>query len=341
MRDIISSWRCEPETKYNDFNIPTMDGGQDQIVKWGTIRHNERQIIPYAEWKPENKIVLAFDPARTGDNSILSAMQVYEDPDYGICGDIVNCVNFIDTASRKKYKLDANKQVDLLRYYLTAYNGDNPDYEYIDQVLFDSGAGGSGVIYGDLLLNDFLGADGRTHHGLIDKTNDIYSGYAKTYRDAVDKLRLISPNKYRTQMVEEFIELINLGVIRFPYEYGGQEYLRIEKPQDDNKRGKSKDDAEEEVEVYYLSQDEKLSLSQIDLMKQEITSIYKTSNPENTSVRYALSKDKENKMHDDRFYTILLLSHRLYELRRSKTVRRNVKNTNTKDAFLVRAPKLK
>ena len=42
----------------------------------------------------------------------------------------------------KKYKLDANKQVDLLRYYLTAYNGDNPDYEYIDQVLFDSGAGG-------------------------------------------------------------------------------------------------------------------------------------------------------------------------------------------------------
>lgn len=142
MRDIISSWRCEPETKYNDFNIPTMDGGQDQIVKWGTIRHNERQIIPYAEWKPENKIVLAFDPARTGDNSILSAMQVYEDPDYGICGDIINCVNFIDTASRKKYKLDANKQVDLLRYYLTAYNGDNPDYEYIDQVLFDSGAGG-------------------------------------------------------------------------------------------------------------------------------------------------------------------------------------------------------
>lgn len=162
-----------------------------------------------------------------------------------------------------------------------------------------------------MLLNDFLGVDGRTHHGLIDKTNDLYTGYAKTYRDAVDKLRLINPNKYRTQMVEEFIELINLGVIRFPYEYGGQEYLRIEKHQEDTNKRKKDDDAEEEVEVYYLSQDEKLSLSQIDLMKQEITSIYKTSNPENTSVRYALSKDKENKMH--KLLCMYSIIHNLYK----------------------------
>lgn len=91
---------------------------------------------------------------------------------------------------------------------------------------------------------------------------------------------------------------MHLGVIRFPMEYSGQDFLRI--PKADTalaKRGVSGNDQEEEMEVYYLSQDEKVSLTQIDLMKQEITSIYKISNPENTSVRYALPKEKENKMH--------------------------------------------
>lgn len=142
-------------------------------------------------------------------------------------------------------------------------------------------------------MNNFIGIDNREHRGLIDRTNDIYAGYGKIYRDAVDKIRLIDPRKYRTQMVEEMIELMDLGVIRFPIEYNGQEFIRIPK-QTNSKRGS---DSEEEFEIYYLSQEEKVSFTQIDLMKQEITSIYKISNPENTSVRYALPKEKENKMH--------------------------------------------
>ena len=341
---VDSAMQENPEKARREYyNIPTMDGGQNQIVKWATIRRNEKLIIPHATWKPENKIILAFDPARTNDNSILSAMQVYEDPDYGTCGDIINCVNFVDTASKKKYKLDSNRQVDLLRQYLLAYNGDNPDYEYIDGLYVDSGSGGGGIsAYADTLLNNFLGVDGKNHRGLIDKTHDIYSGYSKIYRDAVDKIRLVDPRKYRTQMVEEMIELMNLGVIRFPMEYSGQDFLRI--PKDDKalaKRGGSGDEQEEEMEVYYLSQDEKISLTQIDLMKQEITSIYKISNPENTSVRYALPKEKENKMHDDRFYTCLLLSHRLYELRRAKAVRQRRKPESKIGAFQIRAPKIR
>ena len=318
------------------FNIPTMDGGVNQIVKWATIRRNERLIIPHATWKPENRIVLAFDPARTGDNSILSAMNLYEDPDYGLCGDIVNCVNFIDVASKKKYKLDSNRQVDLIRQYLIKYNGENPDYEYIDQFLIDAGAGGGGVsAYADTLLNNFVGIDNREHRGLIDKSNELYAGYGKVYRDAIDKVRLIDPRKYRTQMVEEFVELMDLGVIRFPMEYNGQEFIRIPKVET-QKKGSN----EEEFDLYYLSQDEKISFTQIDLMKQEVTSIYKISNPENTSVRYALPKEKENKMHDDRFYTCLLLAHRLYELRRDKAVKRRTKQKGSSFSMQIRAPKI-
>lgn len=312
-----------------------MDGGDDQIVKWGTIRRNEHIIIPYQEWRPTNRIVLGFDPARTTDNSILAAMNIVEDPVLGLCGDIINCINFVDTATRGKYKLDSNRQVALIRQALIDYNGDNADYEYIDSLNIDAGAGGGGVsAYGDRLLEDWVDSFGIKHRGLIDKNNDVYSGYAKTYRNAVDKLRLISPRAYRTQMVEEFIELMNLGVIRFPYEYNGQDFIRTPKSV------KNKSD-EEEFEIYNLSNEEKLSLSQIDLMKVEISSIYKFKNPEGTSVRYALPKEKENRMHDDRFYAILLCAHRLYELRRSESLVKRTLNKKTDDLLQIRAPKLR
>lgn len=106
------------------YNLPTRDGGNDQIIKWGAVRRNERLIIPYAEWRPDNNIVMAFDPARTNDNSILGIMNIVDDPEMGLCGDIINFVNFIDTASKNKYKLDSNRQVRLIRQYLQTYNGD-------------------------------------------------------------------------------------------------------------------------------------------------------------------------------------------------------------------------
>ncbi|MEY8365748.1 terminase family protein [Anaerovoracaceae bacterium 41-7] len=314
------------------FNIPTRDGGASQIIKWGAVRRNEHDIIPYAEWRPENKIVMAFDPARTNDNSILGVMNIVEDPELGLCGDIINFVNFVDTASRKKLKLDSNRQIASLRNYLLLYNGDNPDYEYIDSLLIDSGSGGGGVsTYGDRLLEDWRDSKGHKHRGLIDKTNEIYAGYSKRYRNAADKLRLINPSKYRTQMVEEFIELFELGVIRLPKEYNNQDFLRI--PQGNNQEDK----------IYYLSTEEKVMLNQIDLMKTEITSIHKTTNPDKTSVRYALPKEKENRLHDDRFYVMILLAHRLYELRREKSMRHKNKNNNKDISSLlqVRAPKLR
>ena len=83
------------------YNQPTRDGGVTQIVKWSTIRRNEKQIIPKLYWEKDLKICLSFDPSRTGDNSILSAMKIYQDKEIGWCGDIVNCVNMIDIASKK------------------------------------------------------------------------------------------------------------------------------------------------------------------------------------------------------------------------------------------------
>lgn len=327
--------RANPdECRKEYYNQPDTSGGVNQIIKWGTIRRNERQIIPYIDWKSENKIILAFDPARTIDNSILSAMQIYEDPEKGTCGDIISCTNFIDLASRKKYKLDSNRQLEEIRNIILAYNGPGLDYEFIDSILIDAGAGGGGTsTYADQLLNEFEDEYGKLHAGLIDTTHEIYAGYKKRYPNTVDKLRLINPKKYRTQMVNEFIELMELGVIKMPYAYSGAEFLKISKGVDANTQ-------EEILENYYLSDDEMINLVQIDLMKQEVAAIHKFSNAEHTSFSYALPKEKENKMHDDRFYCCLLMAHRLYEIRRGKMMKKKRDNSDIGRLIQFKAPKI-
>lgn len=295
------------------FNQATRDGGVNQIVKWGTIRRNECFYLPQLHFVPNTRIALAFDPARISDNSILSAMNIVNDPNWGYMGYIVNCQNFIDPNSKKGYKLDSNRQIEKIRESILLYNGQSNDYDNIDILLIDSGSGGGGVsTYGDTLLNDWIDKDGRKHRGLIDKSHDIYKGYEERYPNAIDKLRLLSPKKYRTQMVEEFIELIDLGVIKFPYEYK-QEFISM---------AKQIDDENQKMESYQLSTEEIIALQSIDIMKNEITSIYKYENAEKTSCTYALSKEKESdpNFHDDRFYTIIMLAHYLYGLRRGQII---------------------
>lgn len=317
------------------YNQPTRDGGVSQIIKWSVIRRNEHFTLPTLTWQPNSKIAIAFDPARTGDNSIIAVMNMYEDPDYGWCGDIINCINLIDIATKKKYKLDSNRQLEILRDTVLTYNGQNLDYEYLDVLLLDAGSGGGGVsTYADSLLNNWKDRYGKEHRGLIDASNDLYATYTKRYPDAMDKLRLLSPKKYRTQMVEEFIELMNLGVIRFPYEYSGNDFVRI-------KSGTDKINGDELFTTYDLSDSEKLALTHIDLMKNEITSIHKFTNQENTSVTYALSKEKENRIHDDRFYCAIMLAHRLYELRRGAKTRNASSGKQEQQMFSFRTPQLR
>lgn len=298
------------------YNQPTRDGGVNQIVKWGTIRRNETFYLPQLSYKPDSNIVLAFDPARTIDNSILGAMNITNHPDYGYIGEIVNCVNLFDKTSKKGFKLDSNRQIAEIRKYLSLYNGQHNDYVNIDCLMIDQGAGGGGVsTYADGLLNDWNGEDGKHHRGIIDSNHEIYAGYKSLYPNAIDKLRLISPRKYRTQMVDELIELMDLGVIKFPYEFK-QETISMVKKQEGTD--------EEIIEKYDLSDNEISALVNIDLMKTETTSIYKYENAEKTTKTYALAKDKENSMHDDRFYVLIMLAHRLYELRRGQVITNDV-----------------
>lgn len=298
------------------YNQATSDAGASAIVRWGTIRKNETFSLPSLSWEPGYEYAIAFDPARIGDHSIVGVMRMYQDHDYGWIGEICHCVNFIDTEADINVKLDSNRQLAGLRNILVDFSGNTAvDYEYIDQILIDAGSGGGGVsTYADGLLNDWEDDTGHIHHGLIDTTYDIYSSsnYVEMYPNAIDKLRVISPKKYRSQMFEEFIDLSNSGLIRYPKELDGDSVSYIE--------GQDKNGDDIWV-TKDLTPEEVLSLKNIDLMKTELTSITKTENAARTVSNYTMTRESTNTGHDDRAYVAIMLAHCLYQKRKGEALK--------------------
>lgn len=290
---------------YNKFQT---DGGESQIIKWSQIRRNETFLLPQLANHGKDKFALALDPARINDNSIISAMKIIYDDNIGYCGEIVNCINLIDLGKRKKAPMKTQDQIKTIKQMILDYNGQSPDYENIEAIMIDTGAGGGGIsAFADNFLEDWIDSKGETHKGFIDPTYDKYKDEVRNYPNASHILKLVDPKMYKKQMVEELIELMKLDLIKFPKEYDNKPEVAIPVDEKDS------------LEIKYrpLSIEEQVSLANIDIMKTEVTSIHKFENAERTNVRYALPKEKENRMHDDRFYTLIMLAHYLYELRRS------------------------
>lgn len=289
---------------YNRF---TTDGGDSQVFKRGVIARNSTNQLPQLFNKTnKEKFVLAFDPARSYDNSICSVMKVINDPNIGWYGEISNVVSMVDLEKKKKTPMKTPDQINYFKQMLLNYNGKAPDYENILAVMFDSGAGGGGIsAFADNLLDEWVDSNGTVHKGLIDLEHEEYKDYASKYPNAVNKLKLISPKKYKKQMVEELKELLDLDLIKFTKEYDGKGYINLII---DN-------DKERNIKEHHLTIEEEIALMNIDLLKEETVAIHRFKSS-NGNVSYELPKDKENKIGDDRFYTLLMLAHFLYELRR-------------------------
>jgi hypothetical protein len=118
-------------------------------------------------------------------------------------------------------------------------------------------------------------------------------------------------------MAKALEEMMELDLIKFSQSYDGRDYITYE----EDIKGKD----EVKLVKKMLSVEEQVSLANIELLKRETTTIQKTTNPEGTSVSYKLPKDKEATMHDDRFYTLIMLAFYLKELRRKNIVNKKKK----------------
>lgn len=294
-------------------NVFTTEGGNGQIIKRATIIKNSevRKPIMYNDYG--GKFVLAYDPARSFDNSVCMVGEIFLDELVGYKMNIVGGVSFADIAKKKRTPMRTPEQIELLKQMLLDYNGKQAsDYENIESLMIDAGAGGSGVNIADYLMENWYDKNNNPHKGLIDKIESV--DYLPKFPNAINKLKLISPQKYKKIIFDALIEMTGLDLISFTESYDGKGFIMI---------NEDKENPEKMLKTYNLTFEEELALINIDLAKEELVSMYRFDGT-NGNYRYDLSPDKSNKVGDDRAYCIAMLAWYLSELRRSHITNKQI-----------------
>lgn len=327
------------------YNIFTSDAGADAIFRRSMITKNSmvRPPILYNDTK-DRLFALAYDPARSLDNSFVLIGEYYKDSDDNWRMRIANGVNFADFSKKNKTPMRTPEQIQKLKELLLDYNGEGvDDYSNIHALYIDAGSGGGGVNIADYLMEDWYEKDHEgekkyLHKGLIDK--EVSEDYVKKFPNAVNKIKLLAPSMYKSIIYEAAIEMMRLDLIDFTAEYDNKSYLTM-LDIDDHEVKKIKKDLiqkykdknisqnelnkliEEELEdynlgstkIYKLSPEEEMGLVQIDALKEEMVNMVRKKR-ESGKDGFELSTEKQNKLHDDRVYCFCMLAYGLSELRR-------------------------
>ena len=344
---IETEMRTNPEKARREYYCQfTSDAGAAAIIKRGVIARNSEIRVPllYNDTN-QKKFVICYDPARSRDNSIILVMEIYWDDivnEYK--GRIVNCVNLVDIGKKRKTPMQTPDQVQYLKELILAYNGNAPDYENIEAIMIDAGSGGGGVNIADYLMEDWTDERGIVHKGLIDK--EYSSDYVSKYPNAIDKVKLMSPTQFKSIMCESLIEMMNMDLISFTVDYDHKGYLTIFET-DEKELDKEKKRIEKELRNQRIPEEElavkiqealknasciktkmvkldpyqEIALSNIDALKEEMVNIVRKKRDSGKD-SFDLIPEKQNKLHDDRFYCACLAAYYLSEKRRESIISR-------------------
>lgn len=272
----------------------------DQIIKASTIERNSTFVLPEITPKDNAKYIFGYDSAAIADNSILAMAKLLKDDSRGYYIQLANMVNFKDLGRAKgNRQMLYQDQLDEIRKYLVLYNGNNPEYQNIHKLAVDSGSGGGAHLYASSLFLNYKDPHDVEHRGIIDPI--YYEDKRRDYPNAYPILRMVEPTKWKNVMIKRLVELMDLGLIEFPQEYGNSGYVDIE-------------DSNGEVIRQYLSKEEELALINIDLCKEETKLIHRYTSASGNSI-YKTREDMARTVHDDRFYTLCLIANELYEIR--------------------------
>ena len=336
---IETEMRTNPEKARREYYCEfTSDAGMNAIIRRGTITRNSETRAPllYND-TGKKKFIIAYDPARSRDNSVILVMELYQNEDGEYKGRVVNCVNLLDVGKKIKSPMRTPDQIEYLKQLILDYNGDVPDYENIECVLIDAGSGGGGVNIADFLMEDWIDNKGKRHRGLIDK--EYSAEYVGRYPNAVNKLKLVSPSQYKSIIYEALIEMLDIDAISFTTDYDNKGYLTVfeadEKKLEKEKRriseelkakGVEGDDFSKKLEeelskascvntkVVKLDQFQEIALANIDAMKEEMVNMVRKKRDSGKD-SFELTPEKANKLHDDRSYTMALCAWWLSEKR--------------------------
>lgn len=349
--DIETALKTNPEKARREYYCEfTTDAGVDAIIRRGVVARNSETRVPLlSNDTGKKKFVICYDPARNRDNSIITVMELYYDENRELKGRIVNCINMIDISNNRKTPMQTPEQVQYLRQLILDYNGNAPSYGNIEKVIIDAGSGGAGKVIADMLMLDWTDSNGKQRHGFIDKKIDkeLGTGYARKYPNAIDKVMLLEPVKYKPIIYEAAIEMTNNNLISFTADYDHRGYLtllveddvenqKIKKSIEDRLRKEGLDDLNfnirlrEELKsssvlktkVVKLDPYQEIALTNIDALKEELVNMRRIKRDSGRD-SFELIPEKVNKLHDDRAYTFALAAYYLQERRMSKMLTAN------------------
>lgn len=354
---IDSDMRTNPEKARREYYCEfTTDAGSDAIIRRGVITRNEevRKPLLYND-TGDKKFVIAYDPARSRDNSVILVGEIYDyeqvDGSFDTRMRLVNCINLIDVGKKIKSPMQTPDQIEYLKKVILDYNAGADSYGNIVGIYIDAGSGGGGVNIADYLMPDWTDAAGIVHRGLIDKEYSVE--YVKKFPNAVDKIHLMSPTAFKSEMYEAMIELVNQDKISFTAPYDNKGYLTIFDV-DEEKLSKEKERISKELRKQKLNEKEfesrlsdelgkiqsintktvkldwqdEIALANMDALKEELVNMVRKKR-ESGKDSFELTPEKVNKLHDDRSYTCCMASFALMcERRKNITQRKRPTNTS-------------
>lgn len=362
---IESELRTNPDKARREYYCQfTTDAGTDAIIKRSTINRNEeiRKPLLYND-TGDKKFVIAYDPARSRDNSVILVGELYDfiqiDGSIDKRMRLVNCINLIDVGKKIKSPMQTPDQIEYLKKVILDYNGGADAYGNIEYILIDAGSGGGGVNIADYLMPDWTDKSGITHRGLIDK--EYSEEYVKKFPNAVDKIKLVSPSMFKSEMYEALIELTSQDKISFTAPYDNKDYLttfvideektkkrrkeiadrlRAEKVDESEFERRLTEELEQEMETERIKLDweDKMALANMDALKEELVNMVRKKR-ESGKDSFELTAEKMNILHDDRAYTAALLAYALMLERRKLIIPKKKPTKDISSALHIRAPR--
>ena len=356
---VETEMRTNPEKARREYYCQfSTDAGNDAIIKRGVITRNEevRKPLLYND-TGDKKFVITYDPARSRDNSVILVGEIYDfeqvDGSLDTRMRLVNCINLIDVGKKIKSPMQTPDQIEYLKKVILDYNAGADAYGNIVGIYIDAGSGGGGVNIADYLMPDWTDAAGIVHRGLIDK--EYSEEYVKKFPNAVDKVHLMSPSAYKSEMYEAMIELMNQDKISFTASYDNKDYLTVFDVDEDllkkerdriSKELKSENLNEKEFEkklsekmdniqsvktkMIKLDWQDKIALANMDALKEELVNMVRKKRDSGKD-SFELTPEKANKLHDDRSYTFCMASFALMCERRKNITQRKRPQSDASD----------
>lgn len=356
---VETEMRTNPEKARREYYCQfSTDAGNDAIIKRGVITRNEEVRKPLLYNDTGNKkFVISYDPARSRDNSVILVGEIYDyeqvDGSLDTRMRLVNCINLVDVGKKIKSPMQTPDQIEYLKKVILDYNAGADAYGNIVGIYIDAGSGGGGVNIADYLMPDWTDAAGIVHRGLIDK---VYSEeYVKKFPNAVDKVHLMSPTAYKSEMYEAMIELMNQDKISFTASYDNKDYLtvfdvdedllkkerdriskelkneKLDEKEFEKKLSEKMDEIQSvQTKVIKLDWQDKIALTNMDALKEELVNMVRKKRDSGKD-SFELTPEKANKLHDDRAYTSCMAAYSLMCERRKTITQRKRPQSNADD----------